>query len=137
MKQYIIYCTHEQTKKALELGAPIEESIDYNTDGHLVTTGYMLNGDVNDKNLDGFGWANTLLIPTAEQMIGFLEDKYNLQFLTGSDADGILFFQVFDVATEDRISGVFGKSSRKEATLAAIDAALEYLTNNNKLYGTQ
>ena len=51
MDRYTIYCTEEQTKKALELGAPIEsEYIE------LICKSF-------------------LIYPTAEQMIGFILDS--------------------------------------------------------------
>lgn len=46
MSDYTLYCTEEQTKKALELGAPIE---------------YYLKG--------------IFKVPTAEQMAGWLEEQ--------------------------------------------------------------
>lgn len=135
MERYTIYCTEEQTKKAFALGAPIDESIDYHTDGHLITTGYMLNGEVNDKNLDGFGWANILRIPTAEQMIGWLEEQGVVVILVSIiDIDTLCYRWVihscqYDDDFMDRSDMTY---SRKDATLAAIDAALDYLIKNKK-----
>ena len=83
MNRYTIYCTEEQTKKALELGAPL--NCCYHNDDF--------------QNTIKIGSLHYVEIPTAEQMLGWLEDNYE---------------------------------SRKEATLAAIDAALEYLINNRK-----
>ena len=111
MNQYTIYCTPEQTKKALKLGAPIE---------------YQLKG--------------AFKIPTAEQMIGWLEEQ-------GISARGNCFswdedrhkpsWQVHIYNKEidfweERMWGF--SNSRKEAIRAAIDAALVCLTktsNNN------
>lgn len=61
MNQYIIYCTGEQTKKAIELGAPLQRytSIPNFADVIEITTSEYYE------------------IPTAEQMIGWLE-KQNL-----------------------------------------------------------
>lgn len=136
MTEYTIYCTEEQTKKALELGAKIEESIDYNTDGHLVTMGYMLDGEVNEKNLDGFGWANILRIPTAEQMRGWLEEQgVSIDVTMASKKLGYYSLKIID----DRgITNFIGRSqndycSRNEATLAAIDVALDYLIKKQEI----
>lgn len=104
MNSYTICCTSEQAKKALELGAPI------------------ITCENKRKNtLD-------IVIPTAEQMIGWLEEQ-----------DGIISVEIrkyskwcYQIAIYDAsydISRMF--KTRKEATLAAIDVALEYL--NNKL----
>ena len=72
--QYTIYCTHEQTKKAFELGAPIKilypyESIDAQFSDKCVV---LKHGYVDSTNRTTY----TLLIgPTAEQMIGFILDS--------------------------------------------------------------
>ena len=93
MKQYTIYCTPEQARKALGLGAPIE---------------YKLKG--------------TCKTPTAEQMIGWLEEQglhFDFEFITITccmvQHNGTYLCNPFT-------------GTRKEATLAAIDAALEYLS---------
>lgn len=100
-----MYCTEEQTRKALELGAPIksklkEKGCDMQT--HIVGLSYI--------------------IPTAEQMISWLEEQ------------GFYFYIMNDYNWQEEVQ--YGNnwyhskenlSSRKEATLSAIDAALEYL----------
>lgn len=62
MERYKIYCTKAQTKKALELGAPIKvtERI-----SDLINIEYFLNEDKK----------TAVIVPTTEQMIGFLRDK--------------------------------------------------------------
>lgn len=107
ISDYTIPCTPEQTKKAFELGAPINKRY---------------------TNYDSF-FECFLDNPTAEQMIGYLEEKHSLQFLTGVDDEDKFFFNVYH--TEGYIESR-GCNSRKEATLAAIDAALEYLINKKK-----
>lgn len=111
MRKYIIYCTTEQTKKACELGAPI--------------TKIILDKESGTK----------YFIPTAEQMIGWLEEQDEISDIS------ILYLQhrekwiyqvyVFDGGYIDVLNDNYF-SNRKEATLAAIDVALEYLTNNKK-----
>lgn len=97
MSNYSLYCTEAQTKKAHELGAP----------------------------LNTWGFARELVIPTAEQMVNWLEEQ------------GFSFYILKDYLWREEVQ--YGYNwyhnkgnlvSRKEATLAAIDAALEYLSNN-------
>lgn len=69
MNRYTLYCTEFQTKKALELGAPINKThanpplsfVDKNPKRIWVST--------DDSKLD-VGYV--LAIPTVEQMIGFI-----------------------------------------------------------------
>lgn len=106
ISDYTITCTEEQTKKALNLGAPIEyKKFKYHYRGLLCEK-------------------DELIIPTAEQMIGWLEEQEgfsNICVLKTMEGNyygrcycngNTLLHQIFP--------------SRKEATLAAIDAALEY-----------
>lgn len=102
MNQYTIYCTEEQTKKALELGAPITHN----------------------------GLDNTpLKIPTAEQMLGWLEAETTIDRVNVSKGiDDKFHWGVY--LSYKMINGSFeGCKTRKEATIAAINSALEYLTN--------
>lgn len=98
---YTVYCTEAQTKKALELGAPIEY----------------------DSELPSI-----VLCPTAEQMIGWLRSK-GFRFKITEFEEGTLWKVAhgdwFDFSDDDGVNP-------KEATLAAIDAALEYLMNKKK-----
>lgn len=121
MDRFTIYCTPEQTKKALELGAPIGK---VRISGRDTSRPVFYTDDTN-KNTE----CDAYYIPTAEQMIGYLEEKYSLHFLTGIDDEDKFFFNVYH--TEGYIE-VRGCNSRKEATLAAIDATLEYLANNKQ-----
>lgn len=103
MNRYTIYCTEEQTKKALELGAPIEKRYNRFTD----FTECIL-----DK-------------PTAEQMIMWLEEQEPISDIDVYKYNNFWYYEVW--CNED--SPLKGRTNqgRKEATLAAIDAALEYL----------
>lgn len=125
MDRYTIYCTKEQTKKAFELGAPIVTLPNYEE----------LNGFpfVRCKNGNGY----PCQIPTAEQMIGWLEDM-------GISVKAVCFswcnenkptWQVhaYQKSTNFWDEIAFGHSrSYREATLAAIDAALDYLANRKE-----
>lgn len=112
MNRYNLYCTEEQTKKAYELGAPIEILPNYTE-----YSGFPL---VKCKD----GNERPCIIPTAEQMIGWLEEQKNIRVIC-IKTYGDWGYQI------DIDSFVFleknGFACRKEATLAAIDAALEYL----------
>lgn len=105
MKQYTIHCTEEQVKKALELGAPIE----------FETLGGSSNFDM-----------KYTVTPTAEEMIGWLEEQ------------GFYFYIMNDYHWREEVQycnnwyhSKEDLGSRKEATLAAIDAALDYLVDND------
>lgn len=100
MERYTIYCTEEQTKKALELGAPIEKIC------------YALNEHWQDKT------------PTAEQMIGWLEEQGITVEMVKCETHW--FARTYSDENTNFNKGRF--FSRKEATLAAIDAALDYLS---------
>lgn len=119
MEQYTIYCTNKQTNKALELGAPIEVDFQFNYKTVII----------NKK---------AYIVPTAEQMIGWLERQ------------GLVIIDTFIVTDliydhpswySYRLRFPWGKekyneikyNSRREATLAAIDAAFDYLSKNNEL----
>lgn len=134
MNRYKIPCTEEQTKKALELGAPIlllpEEF--YTEEEHF--------------RMEIEGNNAYVILPTAEEMIGWLEDQgmfidvscdnseYVWSVWTTIGSSNISFGDEFDSESfvprsfvEDNDGVII--SSRKEAILSAIGAALEYLTN--------
>lgn len=102
ISDYSIYCTQEQTLKAIELGAQIEG----------------------------------IFIPTAEQMISWLEEQEKIEEI-------IIYrniilkvykwtFGIINTKGKFVINNKEHFSSRKEATLAAINAALECLSNKKK-----
>lgn len=138
MNKYTIYCTEEQIEKALKLGAPIE-----------INSHPPLNGEKFmwlSPPADAIAWNNNTdcLVPTAEQMIGWQEEQgmfieINTHRPNRVIADWkktIYTFSVIDkFMTIDKHGGYNGTihyPTRKEAILAAIDTALEYLTNNKK-----
>lgn len=109
MNKYTIYCTEEQAKKALELGAPIEA-----TGIYQVPQWVEINGA-------------TYKIPTSEQMIAWSEEQ-GILFDIDTEWNKSVLVYVWDCENKSLINNVF-HGSRKEATLAAIDKALEYLEN--------
>lgn len=127
MKKYIIYCTGEQTKKALELGAPI-----YTTNEHLYRHPHEYKYYV-EVNIQGNFYAAK--IPTAEQMLGWLEEHGVvidiLSHYIGCDEYEKSIY-VYDWMRNDEYTDDITYETRKEATIAAIDAALEYLIKNKK-----
>lgn len=108
MTRYTLPCTEEQTRKSLELGAPIEKICFALTDA----------------------WQNK--IPTAEEMIGWLEEQgVYVETKVNQRTDGVTNF-VYNVICGSYSSlnnEVIFFDTRKEATLAAIDAALVYVRN--------
>ena len=110
MDKYIILCTEEQIRKAYELGAHI--NFDYYADDfqNAIKVSNKLYAEV----------------PTAEEMIGWLEEQgYYIEIRKSFIAD----FQ--SLVHNDHITIFYGECflSRKEATLVAIDAVLDYLEN--------
>lgn len=99
MNKYTIYCTESQTRRAMELGAPIE---------------YQLQG--------------IFKVPTSEQMISWLEGRdifININHIGAGYGSWVK-----TISTNENIGKNLGYvTTRKEATHAAIDAALEYLKN--------
>lgn len=119
MNNYTIYCTPEQTKKALKLGAPIKRIIKYE--------------DTISSIID-------YCIPTVEQMLGWIEEQMNIttfhiNFYPTYKNEGygyLIIAKEIVIECDAQEDGKYLQPSRKEATLAAIDAALGYLMNNKK-----
>ena len=120
MEQYTIDCTPEQTCKALELGAPIH-SKDY--EGGIITINHRW-FRINNK---------CYRCPTAEQMRGWLMEKlkattFSPRYYHFAEGYGYLIICAECVLERDFTDNVrYLLNSDKEATLAAIDAALDYL----------
>lgn len=145
ISDYTIYCTPEQTKKAFELGAPIRNFITKEESKRLVDKARLENR-IEEYENELAKYHQTIIgdmvycYPTAEQMISWLEEQgmlIDVSFI-GTDkpkmqGDKIFIYHVFDLNEWKELipfSRIY--SSRKEATLASIDAALEYLSNNKK-----
>lgn len=111
MNSYTIYCTSEQTKKALELDAPLYRLSMSVDDSHLRDKSIRV--EEQDELVD-------YAIPTAEQMIGYLRTRgFKFSF------DDI--YNYWAVSYDLKIINK-GNSNNKE--LDAINTALEYLSNN-------
>lgn len=117
MYQYTNYCTEEQTKKALELGAPI-----YTAPYFSVLIYEVRNFFVKDDTCYYF--------PTTEQMINWLEEQGVVITISNFHNEYGYSVSKFENNFDESIayhSAIDSNNSRKEATLAAIDAALEFL----------
>lgn len=112
MKEFTIYCTPEQTRKALELGVPLNSC--YHNDDF--------------QNTIKIGSLHYVEIPTAEQMMGWLRTK-GFGFGITEYIDHV-FWRVANDHDERWYISDDKLTDTKEATLAAIDAALEYLSKN-------
>lgn len=124
MNEFTIYCTQEQTRKALELGAPIElESEYYNP----TENDFKLENPIACSSFtNGYHYAKC---PTAEQMIGWLATK------------GVFVGVAWDYFTKKWESYVCAERKkidcdsddiREDATHCALNEALNYLIQNNK-----
>lgn len=122
MNRFTIFCTPKQAKKALELGAPIK------TVKTVRTKNTVLSEDIIEYDEDTFTYA---IPPTAEEMEGWLLENGITLCIT------VLTKNIIDYAlrkvNERGTIDVTCRSSRdystlKEATLAAISTALDYLT---------
>lgn len=116
MDKYTIYCSPEQTKNALELGALI---INY----PIQMSPYGV--PKYERQLPSGKWI-AYIIPTAEQMIGWLRAK-GFKFILSDAIDGNEGNNWWIGIKGELITQGF--SENKE--LAAIDAALEYLSDSN------
>lgn len=123
MNKYKIPCTEEQTKKALELGYPVEvlyDKVDYQQKVPTISIkGEYLTWDY--------------FIPTAEEIIGWLEEQGVLVLVEPSQDK---FYGAYSLKREDGcwlnrvfLDGLY--ASRREAILATIDAVLDYLKSKN------
>ena len=118
INNYSIYCTSEQTKKALELGAPIEiktiEEAPKDWQGKACFT----------------GMATCAKFPTAEQMLGWLEEQESIKSIVIDKTNKWQY--VIWGSDGYSIWCDTGFNSRLKATLAAIDATLEHLNNKHE-----
>lgn len=120
MEQFEIRCTPQQTQKALQLGAPI---IKVDTFDKRLIYGSNMCYPLTEAD---YPYAiYPYAIPTAEEMIGWLEEQNNI----------IITIEIGTDCWHSRVSNPeiyikrINKPTRKKATLAAIDAALDYLSN--------
>lgn len=134
MDKYTIYCTEEQTRTALKLGAPIKllyEKDNTSNQQYLILTAQEYTRLCNE----GYCYAK---VPTTEQMIGWLEEKgFAIDIFNNT---GGFIWDVMLTKAHNRLIYSFVEENvkyipyrnRKEATLAAINAALRYLIENKE-----
>lgn len=116
LSDYSIYCTESQAKKALELGAPI---LSFHNALVRKDVPHYYVGKVCSQSWDVF------VLPTAEQMFLWLEEQGDIKSIAVDESDEWQF--VIWGADGFPIWCNTGYKSRKEATLASIDAALEHI----------
>lgn len=122
MEEFTIYCTEEQTKKALELCAPLN----FVEEGRATWKQKHSSLYIPEK------W-RYFSYPTAEQMINWMEERGGISVNVQRIMIGGSYKYMCHVT--DLHFNYIGKggihySTRKEATLAAIDIVLDYLINN-------
>lgn len=110
MNRYTIYCTPEQIKRALELGAPIEVDFQFNFKTAIINR-------------------IAYIVPTAEQMIGWLEENGILDIVISRRMSPKTYGYTVWFSENTFVQEKHSFTSRREATLVAIDVALEYLEN--------
>lgn len=122
LSDYTIRCTPEQVCKAINLGAMLDIC-----DWRHVDTPSCMTMTNNGELIGHF------MLPTAEQMIGWLEEQGVRISIYGHSSYSYIS-QLFDNSVEKYFKVFY---SRPEATLATIDAALDYLLTkkqkNNKV----
>lgn len=131
MNRYTIYCTIEQVHKAIKLNAPIKECMSrYNANNAYLEIAKG-NSSLDEYQKKGIAIIKTSFairaykIPTAEEMIGWLEDKGLLISITALNTPDNPIYN-YSINRCEESWKTF--SYRKEATITAIDAALDYLT---------
>lgn len=120
-------------KKAYELGAPIKKTYPYTNVNAIWAEGYI---ELNHGYVDSSDRATfTLLkVPTAEQVIEWLLHEHDIicDVCPRNGCFGTTWFAFrfteFRSKRKKYESDAKDYGSRKEATLAAIDAALDYLS---------
>lgn len=119
MDRYTTYCTEEQTRKALELNAPIKHYSPYTT---VPNTPICLIKNLYELDKSDITNNDRVVVPTAEQMFCWLEEQ------------GFYFYIFKDYLWNGEVQygnrwhySIDDVCSRKEATLATIDKALNYL----------
>lgn len=120
MEQYKIKCEEEQAYKALKLGA------------HLRI--FSNRGQISDETAKKWDMFNvgivTYRLPSAEEMIGWIESNTHITQILIDGMEGTWGYRIYKVTTSDALEANCYKT-RKEATIAAIDAALDYLLKKN------
>lgn len=120
MDEYTIYCTKEQTLKALELGASINIRCSYN--------GYHPLPFIKEITIEPHHFAE---VPTAEQMVGWLQSKGCYPYTMPLKRDGkVMFAARFEFFEDGGSTDIFcGYGKDNSVILKAINSALTYLSN--------
>lgn len=122
MKEYSNICTAEQTKAALELGAPLDIAPESETNVDLVYRHYKHPSPSHDCT-------STLYYrPTQEQLVNWLEKKFNV--IVGyvpHDNNYAPLFTNIGTNRQNQTSNLGEYSTRQGATSHAINDALLYL----------
>lgn len=131
LSDYTIRCTSEQACKAMNLGVILDICNWRYVDTPLCTT------ITNNGELIGH-----FMLPTAEQMLGWLRQEHNIHARIDCEGSENYVVQLQFINSRKDINienpnykGIIGHKgypSAPEATLAAIDVALEYLSKNKK-----
>lgn len=123
MKEFTIYCTEEQTRRAYELGARIERHVVF-CEGCV-----RIGKTVNNERLYG-------IAPTAEQMCGWLRERGLHAYAFPSNGNtGEIYIGEVDELTNNGFACLLSTEAKEpeQALLAAIDLALDYLSNSKYL----
>lgn len=127
ISDFTISCTEEQTRKALELGAPIQLWSEYYKNQEH---DFKLDTPIPCRQFtNGYCAASC---PTAEQLIGWLRTKGCTPYVYPVMRDGrsVLSARLLIKLDNGNSDSFYGFGEDYSIILAAIDAALEYLTNN-------
>lgn len=109
--EYTIYCTETQIKKAIKLGAKVR----------------ILIYEQTKYNKCFYHHHKAIAIPTTEQMICWLEEQIdNIDVSKNTDGTWLYIFYPTNSSSHEIRSGY---KTRPEATIAAIDRVLEYISN--------
>lgn len=136
MTEYNLYCTPEQTRKGLELGAPIKIfGNEYMTRDLVKRAKEEGQIEVIEKEMNRVDHATVIgdlifCIPTAEQIMQWLESKgIKISIMYGYDECGRWSYDIDGEMYMD-LQPIGTYTSRKEATNAAIEETLNYLMNH-------
>lgn len=118
MQDYELRCTAEQTRRAYELGAPLEEQCIGNNNVDLDSISVS----------NGYGGSIYLIIPTTQQMMGWLREQGVNAYAAFEGVNMYLpICFVGDSVYQEDIAQYLIYKKPEQAELAAIDAALDYL----------
>lgn len=141
MKEFNIYCTESQTRKALELGAPIEIFGSEEMSRDLIKKAKEYDQlDYLEKELNENDHATIIgelayCKPTSEQICGWLRKRgLSIEIISKKFGDYTKLWRsmLWEIPSVDKNKDVIESNDYNEAMHAAIDAAFDYLTNIKK-----